>query len=96
MEMIKETAKVVRQQQIDEGIFDMELSFPKGAALAKPGQFIAMYCNDKSKLLPRPIRRNIAGCLSCCRRRNKRVFRNESRRHIRSYGPSWKRVYNEK
>lgn len=55
MEMIKETAKVVRQQQIDEGIFDMELSFPKGAALAKPGQFIEMYCNDKSKLLPRPI-----------------------------------------
>ena len=55
MEMIKETAKVVRQQQIDEGIFDMELSFPKGATLAKPGQFIAMYCNDKSKLLPRPI-----------------------------------------
>ena len=55
MEMIKETAKVVRQQQIDEGIFDMELSFPKGAALAKSGQFIAMYCNDKSKLLPRPI-----------------------------------------
>lgn len=55
MEMIKETAKVVRQQQIDEGIFVMELSFPKGAALAKPGQFIAMYCNDKSKLLPRPI-----------------------------------------
>ena len=55
MEMIKETAKVVRQQQIDEGIFDMELSFPKGAALAKPGLFIAMYCNDKSKLLPRPI-----------------------------------------
>ena len=55
MEMIKETAKVVRQQQIDEGIFDMELSFPKGAALAKPGQIIAMYCNDQSKLLPRPI-----------------------------------------
>lgn len=29
MEMIKETAKVVRQQQIDEGIFDMELSFQR-------------------------------------------------------------------
>ena len=55
MEMIKETARVIRQQQIDEGIFDMELSFPKGAALARPGQFIAMCCNDKSKLLPRPI-----------------------------------------
>ena len=49
MEMIKETAKVVRQQQIDEGIFDMELSFPKGAALAKPGQFIAMYCKKQKK-----------------------------------------------
>ena len=69
MEMIKETAKVVRQQQIDEGIFDMELSFPKGAALAKPGQFIAMYCNDKSKLLPRPKRRLssvvVSGFLQC-------------------------------
>lgn len=40
MEMIKETAKVVRQQQIDEGIFDMELSFPKGAALAKPDNLL--------------------------------------------------------
>ena len=79
MEMIKETAKVVRQQQIDEGIFDMELSFPKGAALAKPGQFIAMYCNDKSKLLPRPI--SICGI-------NKRIFRDERGRYLRSYGTS--------
>ena len=103
MEMIKETAKVVRQQQIDEGIFDMELSFPKGAALAKPGQFIAMYCNDKSKLLPRPI--SICGInptegtlrvVYRVARDSKRVSRNESRRHIRSYGASWQRVYNEK
>ena len=65
MEMIKETAKVVRQQQIDEGIFDMELSFPKGAALAKPGQFIVMYCNG-----------------------NKRIFRDERGRYLRSYGTS--------
>ena len=88
MEMIKETAKVVRQQQIDEGIFDMELSFPKGAALAKPGQFIAMYCNDKSKLLPRPIRGNFKSSLPCCRRGNKRIFRDERGRYLRSYGTS--------
>ena len=37
MEMIKEAAKVVRQQQVDEGRLDMELTFPKGAAFAKPG-----------------------------------------------------------
>ena len=30
MEMIKETAKVVRQQQIDEGIFDMEYPSLRG------------------------------------------------------------------
>ena len=29
MEMIKETAKVVRQQQIDEGIFDMNYPFQR-------------------------------------------------------------------
>ena len=41
MEMIKETAKVVRQQQIDEGIFDMELSFPKGSI----SKARTIYCN---------------------------------------------------
>ena len=68
MEMIKETAKVVRQQQIDEGIFDMELSFPKGAALAKPGQFIAMYCNDKSKLLSAKLCMILNGSLAAAMR----------------------------
>lgn len=55
MSIAKETATVVSQKQIGTGIFDMVLSFPKGAAQAVPGQFIAMYCNDASKLLPRPI-----------------------------------------
>lgn len=55
MEMVKERAVIVRQQKIDAGIFDMELQFEKGAALAKPGQFLAMYCEDGTKLLPRPI-----------------------------------------
>ena len=33
----------------------MVLSFPRGAKEAKTGQFIAMYCEDGTKLLPRPI-----------------------------------------
>lgn len=33
----------------------MVLLFPEGAREAKPGQFLAMYCNDQTKLLPRPI-----------------------------------------
>lgn len=55
MDLIKENAVITRQQEIAPGIYDMELSFPKGARTAKPGQFLAMYCNDGIKLLPRPI-----------------------------------------
>ena len=55
MDIAKERATVVSQKEIASGIFDMLLEFPKGAKKAKPGQFIAMYCNDNSKLLPRPI-----------------------------------------
>ena len=53
--MVKERAIIVSQQCIGTDIYDMELSFPKGAKEARPGQFIAMYCEDGTKLLPRPI-----------------------------------------
>lgn len=53
--MIKERAIIVSQQCIGTDIYDMVLSFPKGAKEARPGQFIAMYCEDGTKLLPRPI-----------------------------------------
>ncbi len=53
--MIKERAVILNQKEIDTDIFDMEISFPKGAGQARPGQFLAMYCNDQTKLLPRPI-----------------------------------------
>ena len=53
--MVKERAIIVRQQCIGTDIYDMVLSFPKGAKEARPGQFIAMYCEDGTKLLPRPI-----------------------------------------
>ena len=50
----KETAVVVSQEQIATDIFSMWIR-TEAAETAKPGQFISMYTNDGSKLLPRPI-----------------------------------------
>ena len=50
----KENAVVVSQEQIADGIFSMWLH-TEAAGTAKPGQFISMYTNDGTKLLPRPI-----------------------------------------
>lgn len=48
-------AVVVSLEQIGSDVFDMVLSVGEMAKEARPGQFISMYSNDKSKLLPRPI-----------------------------------------
>ena len=50
----KENAVVVSQEQLAEGIFSMWLR-TEASQSAVPGQFISMYTNDGSKLLPRPI-----------------------------------------
>lgn len=50
----KENAVVVSQEMLSDGIFSMWIQ-TEAAASAKPGQFISMYTNDGSKLLPRPI-----------------------------------------
>lgn len=50
----KENAVVVSQEQLANGIFSMWIQ-TEAAASAKPGQFISMYTNDGTKLLPRPI-----------------------------------------
>lgn len=50
----KENAAVVSQEQIAENIYSMWIR-TEAAAEAAPGQFISMYTNDGSKLLPRPI-----------------------------------------
>ena len=55
MHMKQKQAEIISQKEIAPDIYDMVLSFPEGAREAKPGQFIAMYCNDGTKLLPRPI-----------------------------------------
>lgn len=50
----RENAIVLSQERIAQDICSMWMK--TGAALeAKPGQFISMYTNDGSKLLPRPI-----------------------------------------
>lgn len=54
MERKKEAARVYRQQQIAPGIYDMWISTTL-ARQARPGQFISVYTQDKSVLLPRPI-----------------------------------------
>ena len=50
----KEQALVVSQECLADGIFSMWIQ-TKAAKRAKAGQFISMYTNDGSKLLPRPI-----------------------------------------
>lgn len=48
-------AKIYSQDMLAEGIYSMWLDAPEIAKAAKPGQFIAVYPNDRTKLLPRPI-----------------------------------------
>lgn len=50
----KEQAVVASQEQLADGIFSMWIQ-TEAAETAVPGQFISMYTNDGSKLLPRPI-----------------------------------------
>lgn len=53
-ERTREIVTVVSQEQLADGIFSMWIR-TEAAKTAKPGQFISMYTNDGSKLLPRPI-----------------------------------------
>lgn len=54
MGKIKEIAKVISQEMLSPGVYSMWIE-TKAAAEAKAGQFISIYTQDKSKLLPRPI-----------------------------------------
>ena len=51
---IKETAQIVASEKLTEGIYSMCIS-TKASEYAVPGQFINIFSNDGSKLLPRPI-----------------------------------------
>ena len=48
-------AVVIRQDPVARGIFSLWLSCPEIAENAKSGQFVGVYSNDASRLLPRPI-----------------------------------------
>lgn len=54
-EKFEEMASVARQEKIATDIYSMWLRTDKIAAKAKPGQFLSVYCNEGSRLLPRPI-----------------------------------------
>lgn len=51
-------AVITSQTTISEGIYSLWMKFPEdadAAAEAVPGQFLSMYCQEGSRLLPRPI-----------------------------------------
>ena len=54
-EKFEETAVIIRQEEIADDIYSMWLHTEKIAANAKAGQFVSVYCNDGSRILPRPI-----------------------------------------
>ena len=51
----KITAPVIENKKIAEGIYDMTLDAPEIAEQAGAGQFVSLFCGDRSRLLPRPI-----------------------------------------
>ena len=54
-EKFEEQVIVVKQEEIAEGIYSLVIQTEQIAAHAKAGQFVSVYCNDGTKLLPRPI-----------------------------------------
>lgn len=54
-EKFEEIAVVVDQNALVSGIYDLTLKTKNIAKAAKAGQFVSVYSNDRSKLLPRPI-----------------------------------------
>ena len=55
MAKLKMKSTVIEQKMIADGICSMWLDAKEVAVQAKPGQFICVYSNDKSRVLPRPI-----------------------------------------
>lgn len=51
---VKEKALVLSQELLAENIYSLLIK-TNAAAYAIPGQFVSIYCNEGSRLLPRPI-----------------------------------------
>lgn len=54
-EKYQENALVIEQKEIASGIYRLVVQTKEIAAHAKAGQFVSVYSNDASRLLPRPI-----------------------------------------
>ena len=54
-EKFKEQAVIISQEEIAPAIYSLWIKTDKIAQYAKAGQFISIYCEDGSRLLPRPI-----------------------------------------
>lgn len=54
-EKYEEIVTVLSQRSLGNDIYDLVLQTKNIARAAKAGQFVSVYSNDKSKLLPRPI-----------------------------------------
>jgi len=55
MAKIQATGTIISQQEIAKDIFDIWIQVKEIAASARAGQFLSLYVDDASKLLPRPI-----------------------------------------
>ncbi len=51
----KISTRIIDNQEISSGIYKMIVSASTIVECASPGQFVNLYCNDGSRLLPRPI-----------------------------------------
>lgn len=52
---IKKRVVIRENTKLTQDIYSMWLQDPMIVDMAKPGQFVSLYCKDGSKLLPRPI-----------------------------------------
>jgi dihydroorotate dehydrogenase electron transfer subunit len=53
--VLKKETVIAENIMIAQDIFSMWLEAPDIVEAARPGQFVSLYCNDGSRLLPRPI-----------------------------------------
>lgn len=54
-EKYQEMAIVMNQERLADGVYSMWIKTNQIAKASKAGQFISIYCKDKSRMLPRPI-----------------------------------------
>ncbi len=54
-EKYQERVRVLSLEKIGEDIYSLWLKTDRIAGAAQPGQFLSVYCEDGSRLLPRPI-----------------------------------------